>query len=82
MAQQLKQDLMRGGRLDESVEPSLQDDLIWGIEAIGGAINRSPRATYHLLENGRLPAKKVGNRWCSSKSALRRFFAAQFRGVA
>jgi hypothetical protein len=53
-------------------------DLVWGVVAIAQEINRNSRQTYHLLESRRLPAKKVGNRWCSSKTALRRFFAAQF----
>ncbi len=56
----------------------LADDLVWEVKPIAKVIGRTPRATYHLLENGRLPAKKVGNRWCSSRSALRKFFERQF----
>jgi hypothetical protein len=29
--------------------------LIHGVRSIAKAINKPPRATYHLLENGRLP---------------------------
>ena len=38
-------------------------DLIWGAKAIGEEIDRSPRQTFYLLENGTLPARKVGNLW-------------------
>jgi hypothetical protein len=32
------------------------DRPLWGAEAIAREINRAPRATYHLLENGYLDA--------------------------
>jgi hypothetical protein len=48
-------------------------DIEWGGKAIGHAINRNPRQTYHLLETGRLPAKKIGGRWCASRAVLRAF---------
>jgi hypothetical protein len=38
------------------------DDLIWGCAAIAAAIGRNRRATFHLLENQLLPARKVGER--------------------
>jgi len=49
-------------------------DLLWGVDAIATEINQSRRKTYHLLETGRLPARKVGARWCASRSGLREFF--------
>lgn len=45
-------------------------DLLWGATAIAEVINLSPRAVFHLLEGGRLPAKKVGKRWVASRQAL------------
>ena len=46
-------------------------DLLWGAEAIGRVINRTPRQTFHLLENNLLPfAKKVGGKWACSRRAL------------
>jgi hypothetical protein len=45
-------------------------DVIWGCDAIGRVINRTARATFHLLENGRLPARKVGGRWVASRKKL------------
>jgi hypothetical protein len=51
------------------------DDLVWGVAAIATAINRTPRQTFHLLETSKLPAAKIGGRWCASRSGLRRFFS-------
>jgi hypothetical protein len=53
---------------------SLGADLIWGVKRIADVINRNPRQTFHLLENGRLPAKKIGGRWCASRTGLQKFF--------
>jgi hypothetical protein len=46
------------------------DDLIWGCAAIAAAIGRNRRATFHLLENQLLPARKVGERWVASRKKL------------
>ena len=51
------------------------DDLIWGAAAIGAVINKSKRATYWMLENGFLPAKKVGGQYCSTRKKLRDYCA-------
>ena len=45
-------------------------DLCWGVAAISDVIERSERATYWLLERGELPARKVGAKWCASRSRL------------
>jgi hypothetical protein len=58
----------------------LGGDLIWGVAAIGREVGRNSRQTFHMLENGRLPAKKVGGRWCASRSGLRQFFATLING--
>jgi hypothetical protein len=42
----------------------------WGAEAIGKVINRPPRQTFHLLEHGYLPARKVGGSWVASRQRL------------
>lgn len=49
-------------------------DLIWGAEAIAKFIGRSTRATFYMLDNGELPAKKVGGRWVAERGKLLRFF--------
>jgi hypothetical protein len=46
------------------------NDLVWGGEAIARVIRRKPAATFHMLEGGQLPARKVGGRWVASRSRL------------
>jgi len=50
------------------------DRPVWGVKAISALINRTPRQTYHLLEKGLLPAKKVGDQWTAIPSRLRHAF--------
>ncbi|KKB12385.1 hypothetical protein VE25_07485 [Devosia geojensis] len=57
---------------DRSVPERL--DLIWGATAIAAALNRTRRQTFHMLENGELPAKKVGGRWVASRKKLEELF--------
>ncbi len=52
----------------------LSGDLCWGADAIAKEIGRSRQATFHLLAIGELPAKKVGGRWCASRSRLKALF--------
>jgi hypothetical protein len=47
-------------------------DIIWSARGIARAINRNERATYHLLQQGRLPARRVGKQWVASRNELRR----------
>jgi hypothetical protein len=49
-------------------------DLIWGGENIAKIIGRTKRITFHLLETGQLPAKKVGGRWVAERNKLLNFF--------
>jgi hypothetical protein len=49
--------------------------LLWGVPEIAEAIDRTPRQTWHLLNSGLLPAKKVGAKWVATKGGLRQFFA-------
>lgn len=49
-------------------------ELVWGATEIGRVINRSPRSTYHMLERGDLPAKKVGGKWVAERGQLHRLF--------
>jgi hypothetical protein len=53
-------------------EPNLRSDLVWGGQGIAEEINRTTRQAFHMLENGLLPARKVGGVWCASRTALRR----------
>ena len=49
-------------------------DVVWGAKAIGQTIGlEGPsgiRKTYHLLENGYVPARKIGDTWVSTRSEL------------
>lgn len=49
-------------------------DLVWGAEAIAKLIGRSTRATFYILDNGELPARKVGGRWVAERGQLIKFF--------
>lgn len=60
----------------------MPDIVLWGTEQIGRAAgildahgNVDLRKTFYLLENGRLPAKKVGRKWQSLASAIERALA-------
>lgn len=53
------------------------EDLLWGAEAIAAEIKRSRAATFHLLDAGALPAKKVGGRWCASRRRLLAFLTGE-----
>jgi hypothetical protein len=54
-------------------DDDLANDLLDGAAAIGEFLQKTPRQTYHLLENGKLPAFKIGDRkWQARKSSLRR----------
>jgi hypothetical protein len=66
---------------DEKSE-DLADDLVWGLPGIGKVIGRDPRQTFHMANAGQIPARKVGGRWCASRSALRRHFNALLAGTA
>jgi hypothetical protein len=44
--------------------------VLWGAAEIGRAIGKAARATFHLLEAGHLPARKIGGRWCASRRKL------------
>lgn len=54
-------------------EDNLADDLMSGVPAIAAFLGKSERQTYHLLERGKLPAFKIGDRkWEARKSTLRK----------
>lgn len=55
----------------ENVE---QLDLVWEVAAISKLIGRTERQTFHLLNSGALPAKKVGGRWVANRNRLLNFF--------
>jgi hypothetical protein len=58
----------------------LASDIVWGVDGIGKVIGRNARQTFHLIDTGKLPVKKIGGRWCASRSGLRKFFAGVLSG--
>lgn len=50
-------------------------DLIWGASAIAAALKTNERKVYFLLENGLLPARKIGRQWVARRSAIEAMFA-------
>jgi len=59
----------------------IASDLIWGVPEIAAAINRTPRAVYHLMSQGALPAQKVGGRWVVSQAKLLAYLAGEAPGA-
>lgn len=55
--------------------PSADLELIWGADAIARELGISTRECFYLMKEKRIPAKKVGRRWCSSRRGLREHFA-------
>ena len=67
---------VQGGLVAETLtEENDLDRPLWGAQAIARAINRAPRAAYHLLEKGHLDADRVGGRWVTTPRRLRAQFA-------
>lgn len=58
-------------------EKAVREDMLWGIEAIAAEIGRPLRATFHLLANGRIPARKIGQTWVASRDELRRYLRGE-----
>lgn len=56
---------------------TIKDSPVWGAENIAKIVGLSTRATFHLLEGGRLPARKVGGRWVALPSTLRHYLAGE-----
>lgn len=49
--------------------------LIWGAKNIAKHIGRSQRQTFHMLQEGQIPAKKIGERWVADPKKLEQFFS-------
>ncbi|WP_262514224.1 DNA-binding protein [Agrobacterium tumefaciens] len=54
-----------------------QSDVIWGAGEIAKAIGTTERATYHMLELGKIPARKIGKRWVASRTKLQQHFEGE-----
>ena len=67
--------------IEDDLDTDLGDDLVWHVAGIAREINRPTRVVSHMLENGQLPAGKIGNRWVSSKRRLRKRLAEVIAGA-
>jgi hypothetical protein len=56
---------------DISANDDLATDLCWTVEGIAKSIGRTTRQTRWMIQNGRLPVKRVGRTMVASKAALR-----------
>lgn len=56
----------------------LADDLLAGVPAIARHIGKTERATYHMIENSRIPIFRIGNKIHARRSEL----DAAFRSAA
>jgi hypothetical protein len=50
-----------------SYEPA---DLVWGAAGVAQVLGLTERQAFFMLEKKKIPAKKVGGRWCVSRSRL------------
>ena len=57
--------------LPAELDPDDPDRLLWGARAIGQVLNRTTSQAFRMLEQGRLPAKKIGKIWVSTPRQLR-----------
>lgn len=58
-------------RREQKLDPA---DALWGCRAIAEFIGKSERATYHMLERGLLPARRLGGQWVARRSRLLEIF--------
>jgi hypothetical protein len=56
--------------------------FLWGCKAIAAFIGKSPRATFHMLERGDLPARKCGGQWVADRDVLLNFLRGVPSGTA
>jgi excisionase family DNA binding protein len=52
-------------------------DLLWGAKPIAAELNVTVAIAYRLLEEGRIPATHVGDRWVTSRAAIREHLAGK-----
>jgi excisionase family DNA binding protein len=63
--------------LEKGDRGMLSSDLLSGANAAAAFIGVTPRAVYHLVEAGHLPAIKKGRKLYFRKSELERAFSAE-----
>jgi hypothetical protein len=61
---------------------SLGDDMLYGAAAIAKFLGIARRKAFYLLEQGRIPAGKLGREHVASRAALQAHFAKLACGTA
>jgi excisionase family DNA binding protein len=56
---------------------TMNKDLLWGAKPIAAELNVTVKIAYRLLEEGRIPATHMGDRWVTSRAALREYLAGK-----
>lgn len=56
---------------------SLTDDLLDGVPNIAAFINKTPRATYHLIHTNQVPCFKKGGKIYARKSEIEAAFRSE-----
>jgi len=52
------------------MEVNLADDLMIGAKPIAAFLGLPVRPVFYMMENGQLPAFKIGSKWAARKSTL------------
>jgi hypothetical protein len=50
-----------------STKSNLDDDLLWGVDAIAKYIGRTRRQCYYLIQRGAIPATKLSHRTIAAR---------------
>jgi hypothetical protein len=62
----------------QETQPKNQSDVVWGATEIARIAGLPDRASaYNLLTHGHLPGRRVGRRWVSTVSQIRRALGAE-----
>lgn len=62
--------------------PALEENplkLRWGFRSIGEFIGTNERKAEYLVKAGKLPAAKIGKKWCVSETVLTEHIESQLR---
>ena len=59
-----------------------KSDLLYGVKAIADYLNLREGQARHQIEEGRLPAFKMGGTFCATRSGLDQFLARSFQESA
>ena len=51
---------------------TLKGEILKGCKEIANFINESERTTFYMLEKGQLPATKIGRKWRTTKTRIRK----------